>query len=122
MGDDIPFFISGPGETDVLFVIVAVALALAVLALGTVSLTIRAWPDRLAAGAAKWQLQLVAILGLLSLITFNNLIWLAALVLAVIRFPDLVTPLKDLTRSLQQSTDAARRNADAIAARQDVAE
>jgi uncharacterized membrane protein YhaH (DUF805 family) len=119
MPESIPFFIARPGETDTLFVIVAVALALAVLALGTLSLTIRSWPDQLAAGAPKWQLQLVAILGLLSLLTFNNLIWLAALVLAVVRFPDLMTPLKELTRTLQSNADVARQRADDAARRQD---
>jgi hypothetical protein len=124
MGDDVPFFISKPSETDTLFVIVAIALALIVLALGTISLTIRSWPDQLAAGAAKWQLQLVAILGLLSLVTFNNLIWLAALVLAVVRFPDLLTPLQDLTRSLQENANATkrRRRVNASALRQDSGE
>lgn len=122
MGDEIPFFISAPGETDVLFAVVAVAVTVIVVALGTISLTIRAWPERLAAGAAKWQLQLVAILGLLSLMTFNNLIWLAALALAVVRFPDLVTPLKELTRTLKQSGAEGGRGTDASSSRREAHE
>lgn len=99
--DPLPFFLASPEETDVLFIAVSVVLAIAIVGLGTLSLTFRGWPDRLVKGANKSQIQLVAILGLLSLITFNNFIWLAALVLAVVRFPDIVTPLRDIAAGVR---------------------
>lgn len=99
--DPLPFFLRPPDETDVLFIVVGVVLAFTIVGLGTLSLTFRGWPDRLAKGANKSQIQLVAILGLLSLITFNNYLWLAALVLAVVRFPDIVTPLRDIAAGVR---------------------
>ncbi len=99
--DPLPFFIAAPDETDIVFIAVGVILAVTIVVLGTLSLTFRGWPDRLAHGANKSQIQLVAILGLLSLITFNNYLWLAALVLAVVRVPDIVTPLRDIAASVR---------------------
>lgn len=101
MDDPLPFFVVPPGETDVMFIVVGIALAAIVVCLGVLSLTIRGWPDRLAEGANKSQLQLVAILGLISLLTFNDYLWLATLVLAVVRFPDIVTPLREIAESVK---------------------
>ena len=56
----------------------------------------------------KVQLQIVGILGLLSLITFNNAFWLAGLFLAAIRIPDFVTPLKGIAKSLEIQTQNAQ--------------
>ena len=100
--DELPFFITAPGQTDGLFIAVALALVLIVLGLGLLYFRIQAWPDRLAKGATKVQLQIVGILGLLSLLTFNNAFWVAGLVLASIRFPDFITPLKDIANALSK--------------------
>lgn len=100
--DDLPFFITGPGGTDVLFILVSIALVLVVLGFGVLYFTVQAWPDRLAKGANKVQLQIVGILGLLSLLTFNNAFWVAGLLLAAIRIPDIVTPLWAISRSLSR--------------------
>ena len=106
--DDLPFFITAPGQTDGLFIAVALALVLIVLGLGILYFRIQAWPDRLAKGATKVQLQIVGILGLISLFTFNNAFWVAGLVLASIRLPDFITPLKDIAKALSKS--AATKN------------
>lgn len=102
--DELPFFITAPGQTDGLLIAVALSLVLVVLGLGLLYFRIQAWPDRLAKGATKVQLQIVGILGLISLFTFNNAYWVAGLILASIRLPDFVTPLKDIARSLSNST------------------
>ena len=47
-------------------------------------------------------MQIVGILGLISLITMNNAYWVAALLLAAMRIPDLVTPFKSISRSLKK--------------------
>ena len=98
--DNLPFFVTAPGQTDGLFVAVTISMILVVIGFGALYFTIQAIPDRLASGASKVQLQIVGILGLLSLFTLNNVFWIAALLLAAIRIPDIVTPLKDIAKSL----------------------
>ena len=100
------FFVTGPGQTDVLFILVAISLVLIVVGFGVLYFTVQAWPDRLAKGANKLQLQIVGILGLLSLLTLNNAFWVAALLLAAIRIPDFVTPLWANSRELAKRSAA----------------
>ncbi len=98
--EHLPFFVTAPGETDILYSAVAVFLVLLALGFGALYFTIQAIPDRLADGASKVQLQIVGLLGLLSLFTMNNAFWVAALLLAAIRIPDIVTPLRDIAREM----------------------
>lgn len=100
--DLLPFFITAPGESDLLFMAVAIFLILVVLGFGAMYFTIQAIPDRLVEGTSKAQMQLVGILGLVSLFTMNNTYWVAALLLAAIRIPDIVTPFKSMSRSLKK--------------------
>ncbi len=106
--EDLPFFVTGPGQTDVLMLVVSIALVVIVLGFGVLYFTVQAWPDRLAKGANKVQLQIVGILGLISLVTFNNAFWIAAVLLASVRIPDIVTPLWAISRSLARQ--ASGRN------------
>ena len=96
----LPFFVTAPGESDLLYSAVAVFLVLVALGFGALYFTIQAIPDRLADGASKVQLQIVGLLGLLSLFTMNNAFWVAALLLAAVRIPDIVTPLRDIAREM----------------------
>jgi hypothetical protein len=96
----LPFFVTAPGESDILYSAVAVFLVLVAVGFGALYFTIQAIPDRLADGASKVQLQIVGLLGLLSLFTMNNAFWVAALLLAAIRIPDIVTPLRDIAREM----------------------
>ena len=98
----LPFFVTAPGDFDALFFAVAIFILLVVLGFGALYFTIQAIPDRLADGASKVQLQLVGILGLLSLFTMNNAFWVAALLLAAVRIPDLVTPLRAIAGALEE--------------------
>lgn len=50
----------------------------------------------------RLQYELVAVLGLISLVTHNNLFWVAALVLALIDLPDFSSPLGSIARSLER--------------------
>ena len=97
--EHLPFYITGPGETDFLFGAVAVALVAILVGFGALYFTIQAIPDRMVAGAGKAQMQVVGLLGLISLFTMNNAYWIAALLLAAVRIPDIVTPLKEIARS-----------------------
>lgn len=100
--EHLPFFITGPGETDGLFFVVAVFLVLVVIAFGAFYFTVQSIPDRMVEGTGKAQMQVVGILGLLSLFTMNNAFWMAALLLAAIRIPDILTPLTSISRSLNK--------------------
>ena len=112
--DLLPFFITAPGESDILFTAVTVFLILIVLGFGALYFTIQAIPDRLVEGTSKAQMQLVGILGLVSLFTMNNAYWIAALLLAAIRIPDLVTPFKSMSRSLKKlSIESDRKTQEA---------
>ena len=106
--DETSFFVTGPGETDGMLIAVAVLLFLIILGFGALYFTIQAWPDRLAKGAGKVQLQFVGLLGLISLLTLNNAFWIAALLVAAIRIPDFLTPIREIASSLKkQSGDGA---------------
>ncbi len=105
----LPFFVTAPGESDLLYSAVAVFLVLVAVGFGALYFTIQAIPDRLADGASKVQLQIVGILGLLSLFTMNNAFWVAALLLAAIRIPDIVGPLKDIASELGRRNDESAK-------------
>ncbi len=98
----LPFYITAPGESDILFVAVAVALVAVVIGFGALYFTIQAIPDRIAKGTSKAQMQLVGLLGLISLFTMNNLYWIAAILIAAVRIPDFVTPLQSIAASLAE--------------------
>lgn len=104
--DQLPFFITAPEQGDLLFTAVSVTLVLVILGFGALYFTIQALPDRLAEGTSKTQMQIVGILGLLSLVTMNNAFWIAALLLAAMRMPDFVTPLKAIASSMKYSSAA----------------
>ena len=100
--EHLPFYITGPGETDILFFLVAIFLTLVVVAFGAFYFTIQSIPDRMVEGSGKAQMQIVGLLGLLSLFTMNNAFWMAALLLAAIRIPDFATPLGSISKSLKK--------------------
>ena len=97
--DLLPFFITAPGETDLLYGAVAVVLALVLVAFGAFYFTVQAIPDRLASGTSKAQMQLVGLLGLLSLFFMNNAFWVAGLLIAAVRIPDFMTPLNRIAEA-----------------------
>jgi hypothetical protein len=85
----LPSFITPPGETDILMVITAVILAISVLLFGLVFFRLHTLPERMAHGSHKLQFEIVAVLGLLALLTHNHAFWVAGLLLALIDLPDL---------------------------------
>ena len=103
--DNLPFYITGPGESDILFAAVTISLIAIVVGFGALYFTIQAIPDRIVKGTSKSQMQLVGLLGLISLFTMNNLYWIAAILLAAIRIPNIMTPLTDIARSLHSLAD-----------------
>ena len=81
-------FITAPGDTDVLMVVSAGVLAISILMFGILFLRLHSLPERIAHGAGKLQLEIVAVLCLIALLTHIHAFWIAALLLALIDFPD----------------------------------
>ena len=89
----LPMFVGAPGETDVLFNVMAILLVVAVLALMVFYFRLHALPEHMAHNGQKLQFEIVAVLGLISLFTHNHIFWIAGLLLALIPIPDFSTPL-----------------------------
>lgn len=95
-----PFFVTPPGQTDVLLVGTALFLVLAVVGIGVFYFRLHALPEQMAHRGQKVQFEIVAVLGLLSLFTHNHLFWIAGLLLALVPMPDFSTPLRSMAQSL----------------------
>jgi hypothetical protein len=100
--DHLPGFITGPGETDVLMVVAAVLLIVAILAVGNLFLRLHTLPERMAHKSQKLQFEIVAVLGLLALFTHIHLFWVIGLILAMIDLPDFGSPLRRIAASTEK--------------------
>ncbi len=99
---DLPGFITAPGDTDVLMVVVGIVLLVSVLAVGNLYLHLHTLPERLAHKSQKLQFEVVAVLGLLALFTHNHLFWVIGLLLAMVDVPDFGTPLRRIAGSVEK--------------------
>jgi len=97
----LPFFITAPGDTDVLFNIMVVFVIASIVLAGVVFLTIHSLPERMAHKSRKIQLDIVAVLCLLALFTHEHAFWFAALLLAFIDIPDFLTPFTRIATSVE---------------------
>jgi hypothetical protein len=84
----LPGFITSPGETDTLMVVMTVFLIIVVLAFGILFLRLHSLPERMAHKGHKIQFEIVAVLCLIALFTHIHAFWVAALLLAMIDLPD----------------------------------
>ena len=84
----LPTFITAPGDTDVLMVVMTIILVLSVLGFGSLFFRLHTLPERMAHRSHKLQFEIVAVLGLLALFTHIHLFWVAGLLLALIDIPD----------------------------------
>ena len=105
----LPFFISDPAQTDVLFIGMAIFVLGAVMCLGVIYLKLHALPEQVAHRGKKVQFELVAVLALLALFTHNHLFWVAGLLLALIRLPDIKTPFSAIAGSLDRIAKSTER-------------
>ena len=113
--DHLPPFVTAPGETDVLLYVMLAFLIGSVLMVGNLYFQLHSLPERRAHhSASPAQFEIVAVLGLLALFTHNNLFWIAALLLAMVRFPDFSTPLNRIADSLDRSGEQPQAPAPAI--------
>lgn len=98
----LPGFITAPGDTDVLMVVVGIVLIAAVVGVGNIYLRLHTLPERMAHKSQKLQFEIVAVLGLLALFTHNHLFWVIGLFLAMIDLPDFSTPLRRIAGSVDK--------------------
>jgi hypothetical protein len=114
---DVPFFITPPGQTDVLFNVVAWFVVLCVIGIGVLFFTIHSLPERVAHRTKKVQLDIVAVLTLLALFTNEHIFWFAALILAFIDLPDFLTPVTRIAKAAEKiaGTETAENTGEPVA-------
>jgi hypothetical protein len=105
---NVPSFITAPGETDVLMVAVGLFLALAVVMFGILFFRLHSLPDQIVHKSRKMQAEIVGVLCLVALLTHTHILWLAALLLALIDLPDFGTSLGRIADSTE--TMAGRKS------------
>jgi hypothetical protein len=98
----LPGFITAPGDTDVLMVVVGIILLGSILMVGNIYLRVHSLPERMAHRSQKLQFEIVAVLGLLALFTHNHLFWVIGLLLAMVDLPDFGTPLRRIAGSVEK--------------------
>jgi hypothetical protein len=98
----IPWFLPGPDGSDGLFTFTVFMMIGAMLVLGNLYLRLHAVPERMAHSSNHTQQQAVTVLALLALFTHNNLYWVIALFIAVVRWPDFSTPLNAIADALER--------------------
>ena len=98
----LPSFITPPGETDVLMVVMAAVLVASVLGFGILFLRLHTLPERIAHKGHKIQFEIVAVLGLIALFTHMHIFWIAGLLLALIDLPDFGTSLGRIATSTEK--------------------
>ncbi len=82
-----------------------VFMLVVILVVGNLYFQLHAIPERMAHRTNLVQMEVVAVLVLISLFTHNHLFWIAGLLLALIRIPDFSTPLVTIAGSLTQIAD-----------------
>jgi hypothetical protein len=102
----LPFFITPPGETDILMNVMIIFLAVVVFLIGILYLRLHALPEHMAHSTQKVQYEVVAVLALISLFTHNHLYWILGLLLALVQIPDFSTPLLRMADSLAKMAGA----------------
>lgn len=100
--DHPPFFLPGPDGSDPLMTFTIWFMVLMVFIVGVLYLKLHALPEHMASSSKKLQMDIVAVLALIALFTHQNIFWLAALILAMIDFPDFGTPLNSMAGSLDK--------------------
>src|SRR3974390_423892 len=98
--DHLPSFITAPGNTDVLMVVMAIILLLFVLMVGVLYFRLHALPERFA--HKKVQFEIVCVLALLAMFTHMHIFWIAGLLLAMIDFPDFGGLLRRIAGSTEK--------------------
>jgi hypothetical protein len=113
--DHLPIFITAPGDTDVLMVVMAIVLLGVVLWFGIFFFRLHSLPERMAHTTHKVQLEIVAVLCLIALFTHIHLFWVIALILAMIEFPDISGWLGRIAGSVEKIAESGPNKGAAVA-------
>ena len=108
--DHVPSFITAPGQTDVLMVVMGVILLLFVVMVGVLYFRLHALPERFA--HKKVQFEIVCVLALLAMFTHMHIFWIAGLLLALIDFPDFSGLLKRIAGSTEKIAGKSPRESE----------
>ncbi|WP_420406089.1 hypothetical protein [Nisaea sp.] len=108
--EHLPGYLAGPDGSDPLFTVTLLFLLGIIVLAGVAYFSLHAMPEHLAGKNNSTQLQLVGVLGLLALFTHNNLFWVLALLIAVIKVPDIATPIETISRRLGEFLDRQDAN------------
>jgi len=104
----LPGFLPGPDGSDPLFTVVVIIMLIISLVAGTLYFKLHSLPEYYGGKQNSTQLQLISILAVLALFTHNNAFWIIALLIAAIKIPDFLTPLKTIASSLAKLTEDAK--------------
>jgi multisubunit Na+/H+ antiporter MnhF subunit len=85
-----------------LLVAMLIFLLAVILFVGNLYFQLHSLPERMAHRMNHMQMQVVAVLCLLALFTHNHVFWVAALLLALVQFPDFSTPINSISQSLEK--------------------
>lgn len=96
----LPWFITAPGGTDVLYVLTTLVVIMIVVLLGVGFFWLHSLPERM--GHRKLQFEVVAVLGLISLFTHMHIFWIIGLILAMIDLPDFIGPQRRIARAVEK--------------------
>jgi hypothetical protein len=96
----LPWFITAPGQSDTLLIAMGIFLIVVIIAIGNIYFQLHALPEKWAHHTSPVQIQIVAVLAILALFTHNHIFWIAALLLALVQFPDFSTPIYSMAESL----------------------
>ncbi len=102
---ELPSFITAPGETEALMVVMSLFLVLVVVMFGILFLRLHTLPERMAHKSEKIQFEIVAVLGLIALFTHMHIFWIAGLLLAMIDLPDFGNSLGRIAASTEKIAD-----------------
>lgn len=96
----LPWFVTAPGDTDMLYTITTIVVIVAVVMLGVFFFWLHSLPERM--GHKKLQFEIVAVLGLISLFTHMHIFWIIGLLLAVVDFPDFIGPIRRIANAAEK--------------------
>lgn len=103
------WFITEPGQTDVLLIVMGAVLLIFTLIFGVLYLRLHHLPEHIAQKHQKIQYQIVAVLGLLAMFTHIQIFWIVGLLLAMIDLPDFTGPLGRIADSIARIAGRRRK-------------
>src|SRR5262245_19362283 len=104
----LPWFITPPGETDVLMILMAIIAVLFVQLVGVLYFHLLALPASYA--HTKLQYEIVCVLSLVALFTRMTIFWIAAVLLAFVELPNFSGPLGRIAEGTEKIAGRAHQN------------